>query len=157
MDLGTACAHTHHSTRSAVVASRIDTQTNRPIPNKDRLPYKGKLSYKDKLQEHTDMTSGSTEQCRAPTPRQRSQGGTGTPSTPYHTQLSISVRTAAYLWSLCRTDHAPVRVVQLAWPSQFTIPPDGGVEATEMGEGGCESETIQHLGKRRGGEGREER
>ena len=78
MDLGTACAHTHHSTRSGVVASRIDTQTNRPIPHKEQLPNKDRLPYKGK---HTDKTSGSTEQCRAPTPSQRSQGGAGTPST----------------------------------------------------------------------------
>ena len=64
----------------------------------------------------------------------------------------------AHLWSLCRTDHAPVCVVQLPRASQFAVPPDGGVETAEMGERGCEGEAVQHLNREERGqeEGREQ-
>mmetsp|Transcript_29662 Transcript_29662/g.73493 ORF Transcript_29662/g.73493 Transcript_29662/m.73493 type:complete len:317 (-) Transcript_29662:989-1939(-) len=49
------------------------------------------------------------------------------------------------LGSLRRTHHAPVGVVQLSWFGQLALAPNGGIEAAEVGQGGCEGEAVEHL------------
>ena len=45
----------------------------------------------------------------------------------------------------CRADHAPLAVVQLAGLGDLALPPNGGVDAPEMGEGGGVGQAVQHL------------
>ena len=56
------------------------------------------------------------------------------------------------LWCLCRADHAPVSVVELARPGQLPIPSDGRVESPEVGQRGGKCEPVQYLveGEERG-------
>ena len=49
------------------------------------------------------------------------------------------------LRSLSRTDHAPVGVVQLTGPGQFSVAADRRVESTQVGERGRKRQSIQNL------------
>ena len=67
------------------------------------------------------------------------------PCTHISTPMVLSWLVGAYLRSLCRTDHAPVGIVQLPRPGQLALSSDWRVQTSQMWECGGEGESVEDL------------